>query len=93
LPRKSPIFHKVKAHSRSNAHVHKYERGHGKKRAEPRKVIARVAPAASPVAFTVDVDGREFKVYSPTFLGALDSGLARSTTTPQHVKITKGLRE
>lgn len=84
----------MRKHKRSNAPlVKKYVRGHGKRPASPRRMIARVAPAASPVAFTVDVDGREFKIYSPTFLGALDSSLARSTTTPQHIKITKELKE
>ena len=93
MPRKSPIHHSVRSHDRSNAHVHKYERGKGKKRVEPRRVIARVAPKAPVVSFRVLVDGLAYDIEATTFVSALDSGLARSTTTPQHVKITKELKE
>jgi len=89
LPRKSPVHHSVRSHDRSNAHVHRYERGHGKKRVEPRRVIARVAPKAPIVSFRVLVDGSAYNIDTTTFVSALDSGLAKTTKTPTHVKITK----
>jgi hypothetical protein len=79
----------VRSHDRSNAHVHKYERGHGKKLAEKRRVIARVVPKAPVVSFRVLVDGASYNINTTTFVSALDSGLERTTKTPSHVKITK----
>ena len=36
--RKSPIHHKVRNHNRKNAHVHKYERGHGEKKNTKKRI-------------------------------------------------------
>jgi hypothetical protein len=56
---------------------------------EPRRVIARVAPRAPVVSFRVLVDGSTYNVDTTTFVSALDSGLAKTTKPPTHVKITK----
>ena len=82
----------MKSHQRSGVHVDKYVRGEGGAPAKPRRVIARVASIPSASGFRVVVDGRGFEVKASTFVGALDSGLERTSGSPQHVTITKEVK-
>lgn len=86
MTRKSPIKHPVKQHLRKGRVVHRYERGDGK---APRQSIGRVRKLGG---YTVTVMGdrtETFGVDAGSYLGALDSGINRASTTPQAIRIRR----
>lgn len=52
-------------------------------------MIARVQVKPPHLSFKVQVDGKNYDIDATTFVSALDSGLEKSATVPQHVKITR----
>jgi len=86
VTRKSPIRHPVKPHLRAGVHVHRYERGEGK---APRLVIGASHRGGSYSVIIIGDRTESFSVNAGNYIGALDSGLGRSTQTPIAVRMRR----